>query len=382
MADDTIDGGGSAASGLALIVLTLAGWTAVPLLIEEFTADIDNWTANGWRYGFAALLWMPLLIGKALTGKWRPGLFAAALVPGLVNAVAQVCFTTSFYKIDPSLMTFGLRFQMVAVTVGAALFFPAERRVIRAPMFLLGMALLILGIIATALIQPAAATEAADAAAAPPDDTAATVAGVLLSIGAGGGFGAYAIAVRWFMRPFGVMESFAAVSQYTAACMILLMFVFAEQRPGDLLGGGVAIDMTAPRLGLFLLSAVIGIAAGHVIYYASIARLGVTVSSGIIQLQPFTVAVASVAIYGAAKEQLAPAQWITGLVAVAGAIVMLAVQHRVSARAKAERLAEGKPIHDYARDLEDYEHLPPDMVAAASINEEAAAEQAAQRPAP
>ena len=376
MADDTSPG--STASGIILIFLTLAGWTVVPLLIEEFTGDIDAWTANGWRYGFAALLWMPLLVFKALTGRWRAGLFAAALVPGLINAFAQVGFTMSFYKIDPSLMTFGLRFQMVAVTVGAAIFFPAERRVIRAPMFLAGMGLLLAGIVATAIIQrqqvAAEPSPEADAKAA------ATLAGVMLSIAAGGGFGAYAIAVRWFMRPFGVMESFAAVSQYTAACMLLLMFVFAEQRPGDLLGGGVAIDMTPQRLGLFLLSAVIGIAAGHVIYYASIARLGVTVSSAIIQLQPFTVAVASVAVYGAAKEQLTPAQWLTGLIAVAGAIVMLAVQHRVSTRARAEKLAEGRaqvgPYHDYAHDLEDYEHLPPDMVAAASINEEAAKDHA------
>ena len=40
--------------GVLTVVLTLAGWTIVPILIKEFTGDVDGWTSNGWRYGFAA----------------------------------------------------------------------------------------------------------------------------------------------------------------------------------------------------------------------------------------------------------------------------------------------------------------------------------------
>ncbi len=83
---------------------------------------------------------------------------------------------------------------------------------------------------------------------------------------------------------------------------------------------------------LLLLSAVIGIALGHVLYYMSIARLGVAVSTGILQLHPFVVAVASLFLFA---EMLTTAQWISGSVAIAGAMVMLTAQ---------KRLAHAKPL--------------------------------------
>ncbi|MEN1704665.1 MAG: DMT family transporter [Planctomycetota bacterium] len=334
------------ASGVLLIILTLAGWTAVPLLIEEFTKDVDGWTSNGWRYGFAALIWSPLLLWKALKGTWSKGLLAAALVPGSINAASQIAFTMSFYEIDPSLMAFGLRFQIIAVTVGAAILFPTERRVIKHPLFLVGIGLLLAGLIATAVLQERPETEGDDGNLA---------LGVGLAVLAGGGFGAYAIAVRWFMKRFGVMESFAAVSQYTAVSMIVLMLFVAERN------GAVPIEMTPSRFGLFLLSAVVGIAAGHVLYYASIQKLGVTVSSGIIQLQPFTVSLAALAVYGSAKAQLSPLQWITGIVAVAGAILMLIVQSIVARKIKGDRLPE--------TDIDEFAELPPDPVQAMAISQ-------------
>ena len=296
--------------GIATILLTLAGWTAAPLLIRLFTEDVDAWTSNGWRYGFAALLWSPLLIWRYAKGTVPPGLWKAALIPGLINAAAQVAFTKAHYLVEPGLLTFGLRVQIVCVTLGAAIMFPAERVIIRRPLFLVGIGMVLVGTGATAAFEPGL-TEGA------------TGSGVALAMLAGAGYALYALAVRRFVHGIGPMTAFAAISQVTAICIVGLMIPFGDR------AGLTALDMEPGRFGLFLLSAIIGIAAGHVLYYISIARLGVTVSSGVVQTQPFTVGTASYFLFG---EVLRPIQWASGSVAVGGAVLMLVVQHLVTRR--------------------------------------------------
>lgn len=59
------------------------------------------------------------------------------------------------------------------------------------------------------------------------------------------------------------------------------------------------------------------------LYYASIARLGAEVSSGVLQLHPFLVGVGSLALFG---ERLTALQWLSGVLAVLGAMLMLSVR--------------------------------------------------------
>lgn len=321
---------GGTFTGLLTVVLTLIGWSVTPLFIYYFAQEIDAWTSNGWRYGFAAFLWAPFLIYARVKGKLPAGLFLAAIVPGAINAVSQVAFTWAHYKIDPGLLTFGLRAQMVVVAFGAAILFPIERMAIRKPAFLAGLLLVVLGTGGTILFD---------------DDFGqqSNTLGVLLALGAGAGFAGYALAVRWFMQGMNPLYSFAAISQYTAGGMIVLMLILGEER------GALALEMRTDQFLWLLLSSVIGIALGHVLYYISIARLGVAVSTGVIQLQPFVVAILSYIWFG---EVLDAPQWVAGTMAVTGAVTMLVVQHRVSRKLRKSR-------HDESGEL------PADHVAAA-----------------
>jgi hypothetical protein len=64
-----------------MILLTLAGWTSIPLFLRDFAHGpfaIDAWTANGWRYGVSALLWAPVLV----LGLWRRNLPQGHLASG------------------------------------------------------------------------------------------------------------------------------------------------------------------------------------------------------------------------------------------------------------------------------------------------------------
>lgn len=320
--------------GSATILMTLAGWTAVPLFLEHFSHLIDAWTSNGWRYGFAALLWSPVVLAGLFHKRLPKGLWKVTLVPGLVNSLGQVCFTWAHYKIEPGLLTFGLRIQIICVAIGAALLFPNERRIIRTKSFMVGLVMVLVGTLGTISTGDAIATDQ-------------SVFGVGLAILSGVMFAAYSISVRYFLHAVHPIVAFAVISQYTAGLMLLLMLFLGEN------AGAAAVRLPPVQFYLLLLSSVVGIALGHVCYYIAIARLGVAVSAGVIQLQPFAVGAFSVVLF---HERLTPFQWAAGGVAVLGAALVLWVQHRLTRKDRAA-IAEATP--------EEYRDLPADHMVAA-----------------
>jgi drug/metabolite transporter (DMT)-like permease len=294
--------------GVLTIAMTLLGWSSIPLFLRYFSEHLDPWTSNGWRYGASALFWAPVLIVIAVRGRWPAGLWRAALVPGTINVCGQICFVWAHYQIEPGLLTFGLRTQIIFAAVGAYLLFPQERAVIRTPSYLLGAGLVLLGTSGSVWLSPQAI-----------DWT--RLSGVGLAVASGGLFSCYALSVRKYMPGVHSVVAFAAISQLTAAVMVILMLFLGERF------GASAWDLDREQFVWLLMSALIGIALGHVFYYMSIARLGVAVSAGVLQLQPFLVAIASYLMFG---EVLRVGQWLSGGVAVGGALLMLAIQLRVS----------------------------------------------------
>ena len=292
--------------GPTMIVLTLMGWTSIPLFLKHFTHLIDGWTANGWRYGFSALMWLPVLIWAALKHKTPPNLWRAALPASLFNIGAQICFGLAPYYIDPGLMTFSLRVQIVFVTIGAVLLFPAERKTIRSWGFLTGIILVLSGTIAVLLLKPGGLGKG-------------SATGIMLALGSGFLYAGYALCVRKHMQGLNALIAFAAVSQYTGVALLACMFAFGKDH------GAVVFTMEPKQIVLLLLSAIIGIGIGHTLYYASINRLGLAVSAGVVQLQPITVSIGSMLIF---NEQLSTIQWIFGIIAVCGAGLILWTQGR------------------------------------------------------
>jgi hypothetical protein len=99
-------------------------------------------------------MWLPVLVWAAMAHKTPAGLWRAALPASLFNIGAQICFGLAPYYIDPGLMTFSLRVQIVFVTIGAVLLFPAERATIRSWGFLTGIAMVLGGTISVLLLKP------------------------------------------------------------------------------------------------------------------------------------------------------------------------------------------------------------------------------------
>lgn len=289
------------ATGVLTALTALLCWTAAPLYIAHFADHIDPWVSNGWRYGFAALLWSPVL-ARGL--RRTPDLVQRALLPAAFNIVGQTLFTVAHYHASPTLVTFGMRAQIVFVSLGAAALFPEERAVLRQPIAWLALGMVASGAVGTALAGGGAA--------------AGGWTGAALSVSAGALYAMYALAVRSKMAGVPVTEAFAMISGLTGLGTGALMFAFGA-------------DLAAPtrwapaELGALLLSAVIGIAIGHVAYYRAIGTIGVAGTAAIVQLQPVTVGLASAVLYG---ERLEPAQWAAGAVALTGAGALIALGAR------------------------------------------------------
>ncbi len=307
--------GAGSATGAITLALTLLGWSSVPLFLKHFADLIDPWTSNGWRYGFSALLWAPLVILLATRRALPERIWRRALLPSAFNSVGQVLFTWAHYRIDPGLLTFGMRSQIAFVMVGAWILFPGERRVIRSPLFWGGLLLIAIGVGGTVFLGREI-------------PRGATATGVLLAIGAGFCFACYSLSVRRQMQADHPAIAFAVISQYTALAMVALMVLFGVRE------GRTVPALPGAQISLLLLSALIGIALGHLFFYTSIARLGVAVTAGVLQLQPILVALASGPLFG---EQLTTAQWGGGLLAIAGAVAILLAQRAVIGRSSAVR---------------------------------------------
>lgn len=312
--------------GIITVLTTLIGWSSVPLFIVHFSHDIDVWTSNGWRYALSAVMWAPLLLWLWAKRTMPAGLWRAAVVPSVFNALGQAAFAWAFYNLDPATVTFGLRLQIVFVALGAYALFPAERPVLRSPWAIGGIVLLLGGIAGTLFLA-----DRSNVPAQVIGTRADYAVGVTLAVGSGMLFAAYALSVRKFMHSFPSVTAFAAISQYTSVILVGVMLVLArDPKTGAADLGHSALDLGPGPFALLMLSSVIGIGLGHVFYYISIARLGVAVSSGVMQLQPFCVAIAQLALF---DKKLTAGQWTSGLIAVAGAAMLLGVQWVMSQRA-------------------------------------------------
>jgi drug/metabolite transporter (DMT)-like permease len=287
--------------GTTCLVLTLLSWSLVPLYLRHLSTHVDFWTNNAWRYGASAIFWLPAIFWALHRGQLRARIWRDALVPSLANIAGQVCFTAAFHEMNPGLVTFGLRTQLVWVALGALVLVPSERAIITSRRYLIGAGVLIAGLLPVLLGG---------------DESLGglNVAGTSLSIACALGYAMYGLGVRRWMSPHHPIIAFAVICQLTAAGLIAMMFVFGRDH-----------GMYVPSLDGWILrdlaiSAFFGIAVGHVFYYASIARLGIVITSGVLQLQPFLVSGASFFIFG---ERFAWWQWIAGTIAVGGAYVML-----------------------------------------------------------
>ena len=110
-------------------------WSTVPLFLKYFTSFIDGWTANGLRYPVVVFLYLPWLIYFARKGQLTSRMWKLALLPAIVNTIAQIAWAWAPYYIDPGYLSFLVRLSTVWTVLGSFMLFHDERRLIKSRKF-------------------------------------------------------------------------------------------------------------------------------------------------------------------------------------------------------------------------------------------------------
>ncbi len=298
--------------GTVALAAALLCWCVVPLMLRYLTASVpDGWTSNAVRYPLSAALYLPWLVAAARDRANRR-LWALAVIPTLPNIVGQTCWAWSPYYIDPGLLMFIVRVSVVFAIIGAVILFPDERRLLRSGHFWTGLAMNVTGFLTVVL-------------RACPGTGGVTVMGVLIALGCAVFWGAYVCSVRATIAGMNPLRAFAIVSLYTSiGCLALAPL----GRPSSLL------KLNGFDAGILLLSAAIGIAAAHGLYYIAVQRLGASIPSTITTLTPFITAAGSSFLF---HEILSWEQWAGGVLAAIGSALVIWSQRFLGPPAAAER---------------------------------------------
>lgn len=306
--------------GLGTAVAALGGtvviWAGIPIFLKYVAPIMDAWTVNGLRYVFAMLFWLPYLVrhrralapqaaaGAGCSGRniWRD-----AVPPAAVHVVGQALFALTPYFNDATVINFVSRSSFLFTTVFGFTLLAEERPVARSPLFWTGVAATAAGL--TAMYRGGVGTPST------------SPLGMVLLLSTSACLGLYAVLVRRCMRGYPVRLSYGVISLYAGPAFLLLMFTVGNWR--------AAAGLGALQWLLLWFSAVTGLALGHVFYYRSIHTLGPIASEGGLLLIPFvTVLLSLVTLH----ERLNAAQWIGGLVLVAGSLFLVVSKARAGGR--------------------------------------------------
>jgi drug/metabolite transporter (DMT)-like permease len=276
-------------------------WGAPTVILRYLTHSVpDGYTTNLVRYPVATIAYIPLLI--AVIRRGGLGRFwLAALLPAAVNVIAQTLFAVAPYYLEAGVMSFLVRISAVWSIVLAFCIFPDERPLAHSPRFWGAAALAVIGFLLTWLGKPAAPI---------------SHAGVLIILACSIFWALYDVTVRYTMRDINPLVVFGVIGNYTS---IGLIAIAPLGRPSSVL------HLDGWSVALLVISAYIGIAFAHGMYYVALQRLGVSVAAIAMLLTPFVSIIGAAVFLG---ERFSPMQWIGGVILVTGAgLAMWSRQH-------------------------------------------------------
>ena len=295
---------------LCLIAVAI-GWGSIPIFLRYFTHYVDVWTANGVRYPVGALFWLPFVVVLSrrvrLQGQPGPGrsVWRDAVVPSVMNVFGQTGYAASPYFLPASTVGFVVRLSFLFTVVLGFVLLADERPLARRPVFWVGAATSLGGLVLMFLDKAQAGA-------------GEHVVGLVLLVATTAAWGGYAVSVRKWMAGYPARLSFGVISLYTSGALLLLMLAFGRVRA---LG-----DLSATLWACLIGSALIGVAFGHVLYYRAIHRLGPVVSAGVLLITPFVTCLGAAATLG---ERMAGVQLLGGVSVLAGGALLLRAQAQI-----------------------------------------------------
>jgi drug/metabolite transporter (DMT)-like permease len=262
----------------------------------------DGFTTNLVRYPVACLFYLPLLIEGLL--RRRGGRFwLAALLPAAVNLVGQTLWGIApYHHLTAGVIAFLLRLSVIWGILAAFWLFPDERVLARSRMFWMGVILALGGF---ALMSWAHVLRVREAG----------WDGLVIMFFCGICYGLYGVTVRYVMGKLNPLFVFAVVGSYTSIGLIALA-PLGEPR--------ALLHLPAIPWIVMLVSALVGIALAHGMYYAAIQRVGAAVATIMLSVTPFVSICGSSLFLG---EHFTSAQWLGGTILVLGAACAMQAHH-------------------------------------------------------
>ena len=289
------------AATLSLLTSILAGST-VPLFLKYFTSYIDNWTANGIRYPFSALLYLPWLLIARKRGALTRRMWKLALAPTIINIFGQILWAWTPYYIDPGLMSLLFRLSTLWAVLGSFIMFKDERHLIYSKNFWLGFLFAAGGFLAIILGGKQTFNRT-------------TIIGIIMISLSSICWAGYQLFVRRNLSSVDSRTSFGMVSVMTSIGLIVGMFSFGKPEQALQMPVGITI--------LVIVSGFIGVAAAHLLLYFALKRIGVAICSTANLASPFLTVFLSHLLF---KETLTLSQWIAGLIFILGGFLLTQAQ--------------------------------------------------------
>jgi len=301
---------------VASLLAAMLSFGIIPIFLRYFAgAELDAWTVNGVRYSVGALFWLPFLLllerqggpeAAAATGR---GVWRDAVVPSVVNVIGQAGFGLSPYYVSASTIGFVLRLSFLFTIVFGFAVLAEERLLARRPTFWSGAAMSLGGVVVMFIDKLRGGS---------PD----SLAGLMILFTTALAWGGYSVSVRHYMARYPARRSFGAISIYTSVALVLLMLWRGRVGALASIGAGLWVNL--------MVSALIGIAFGHVLYYRGIHRLGPVVASGIMLVTPFVTYLFAALFLG---ERLSAVEWAGGSLVVIGGGLLVAARGQIEAGA-------------------------------------------------
>jgi drug/metabolite transporter (DMT)-like permease len=274
---------------------SLVFWSIGPILIKYLTGYLDSWTQNALRYNTATLFLLPMLLFSLRQGTFDHRIWRLAVVPSLANVIMQGFWASMFYHLNPAFAVLLGKTHVLWIAGLCMLILPEERALLRSPRFWLGLILALAGVVGVLYYSP-------------DFDVSGSAKGIAFALIGAAFWAAYAVSIRVYLKEVNSQSSFSVVSLYTGAGLAIAAACF-----GDV---GQCLSLSLNLWGILILSSFLGIVCGHICFYAAVRRLGATIPALVILLQPFTILIMSVVVFG---ETLSLIQCLFGVILILGA---------------------------------------------------------------
>ena len=280
-------------------------WSASPNFIKFLTGYLDSWTQNLLRYSAACLFWLPFLFFSIKRKKIDKKLWKIAVVPACFNIIMQSAWAGALYYTEPAFLTLLTKCSIIFVTVLSMIVFVEERSLLKSRRFWCGLALSFIGVAGILASKEGFASRN-------------TIIGALLALTTSITWAFYTVSAKVAFRNVDSRLGFAVITIYTVIGLCFFGFIFGQ--PGQCLTMGVRPWVYV------IVSGVVSIAIGHVLFYIAIKRIGATIPALMLLSSPFVVLAISYAAFG---ETLSIFQWFFGIILLAGSAIAIWTQQHL-----------------------------------------------------